>query len=423
MNLFFMGLIYPKEDYFIIASKCKTGMQNQVDSFQKLIIDALEESPLVQNLFICNSLPVGNFPFHYGDLYLPAIFNGNIKTVACLNLPYFKQKMREDNSYAELMRWLKADAKNRDVLLYSLYLPYMKAAVKAKKDFPDLKLGIIVPDIPTDLGLSSGRCGLGLWMEQNMAQQSVELCKHFDYFVLLTKHMENVLPISMEAKCVVVEAIAPNELKLPSTDLVQKTYRKYGIPAHRPSVVYTGTLQEELGILSLIEAFDLPGLQNVNLVLAGAGNLADTVKAECGKRPNCYYTGFIEREKAINLQMGASVLVNPRKNTGKYTAYSFPSKTMEYMLSAKPVVCFPLDGIPKDYDEHLYYIHSERQLPMLIEELLHKDPEELARHGIAARYFVLENKNARVQVAKILSLYQERYLAPLAFRSEHAKNS
>ncbi len=410
MNLFYMGLIYPKEDYFIIASKCKRGMQTQLDNFQKLVIEALEKSPLVNDLLICNSLPVGVYPLHYADLYLSAIQNGNIHSVGCLNLPYFKQKMREKRSYDLLMKWLAKSPYNRDVLLYSLYLPYMRAAVKAKESYPDLKLGIIVPDIPTDLGLASGRRGWMLHLEQNMAKKSVALCENFDYFVLLTKHMEDVLPMQMGARCVVVEGIAPNELKLPSEELVEKTYRKYGIPGNNPRVVYTGTLQEELGILDVIQAFDDPSLAHVNLVIAGAGTLADTVKAECGKRTNVFYTGFIERGEAINLQMGASVLINPRKNTGKYTAYSFPSKTMEYMLSGKPVICYKLAGIPNEYDEHLYYIHHERQIAPMIQEILRSDGEQIARHGIEARYFILNHKNADAQVAKILQIYQERYL-------------
>lgn len=413
MNLFFMGLIYPKEDYFIIASKCKTGMQTQVDNFQKLVIEALEKSPIVGDLFVCNSLPVGNFPRHFRDLFLPAIVNGNIKSVGCLNLPYFKQRMREKHAYEELMKWLQKSPFNRDVMLYSLYLPYMKAAVRAKESCPDLKLGIIVPDIPTDLGLSSGRRGLMLYLEQRMARKSVALCAYFDYFILLTRQMENVLPMRMDAKCAVVEGIAPSELKLPPETLVQKTYRKYGIPTHNPCVVYTGTLQEELGVLDVIEAFDDPRLAHVNLVIAGGGTLADTVQAACGRRPNAYYTGFIEREEAINLQMGASVLINPRKNTGKFTAYSFPSKTMEYMLSGKPVICYKLDGIPREYDEHLYYIHHERQIAPMILELLHADPKALSLHGINARYFVLNNKNADAQVAKMLRVYQSAYLEEL----------
>ena len=63
--------------------------------------------------------------------------------------------------------------------------------------------------------------------------------------------------------------------------------------------------------------------------------------------------GQVSLNEARALQKTADVLVNPRLNEGEYTKYSFPSKTMEYLSTGRPVVCYKLDGIPDEYDKHL----------------------------------------------------------------------
>ncbi len=404
MHYLFMGLIYPDEDYAMLAQKSKHGMQTQIDHFQKLVISALEQNPKVESVQVCNVWPVGIFPRHFANLYLPRKYNGNVHSLPAINLPYFKQKMREKEAFVFLQKWVTKNPKNRNILIYSLYLPYMRAAVAIKKQFPDVKLGIIVPDIPGALGLASGRTGLLQKIEQKRVNASLALCKHFDRFVLLTEAMKHALPLSNNANYIVMEAIAPKMVETANEDDIVKTYQKYHLPIDKPCVVYTGTLQEELGILDCIQSFADSRLQNVHLVLAGAGKDAAKVQVLCEDKSNCHYIGFIPRDDALHIQQGASVLINPRKNGHAYTAYSFPSKTMEYMLSGKPVLCYQLDGIPEEYNSYLHYIGKD--LVSSICNVLEQEPFALQMKGEAAKQFVLQNKNADAQTERIVQMFE-----------------
>ncbi|MBE6584946.1 MAG: glycosyltransferase, partial [Ruminococcaceae bacterium] len=86
--------------------------------------------------------------------------------------------------------------------------------------------------------------------------------------------------------------------------------------------------------------------------------------------------------------------------------YSFPSKTMEYMASGKPVVMYRLDGIPSEYDPYLFYADPEADPVDGMREILswvlsHK--EEASERAALARKFVTTQKNAHIQGQRILS--------------------
>ena len=106
----------------------------------------------------------------------------------------------------------------------------------------------------------------------------------------------------------------------------------------------------------------------------------------------------------VQLQKKATVLVNPRTNQGEYTKYSFPSKTMEYMASGRPVMMFRLDGIPGEYDPFLTYIPEESAASIrdTAESLRKLSPSELDEMGARGREFVLKNKNRNVQMRRVL---------------------
>lgn len=401
MNLFFMSLIYPSAELTFIKEKCKSGMQMQLDNFQKLIISALKSNHNINDLYICNALPVGVFPKHYSDIYLPSSDYDEVHSIGSFNLPYFKQRTRKRAAQSALLKWVEKSQHNRHVLIYSLYLPFMQAAVNVKETYPDLHISLIVPDIPTELGLASGRTGAMLALEQSMAKKSVKLCQEFDSFVLLTEYMKDVLPIKDSASCCVVEGLAPNAYASPDKSHIDRCYDELLLDRAKPTVVYTGTVQEELGIRELVEAFNSDALQDVNLVIAGSGTMEREL--ESLGMLNVRYLGFIDREKALLLQAGADILINPRSDIGAYTKYSFPSKTMEYMLSAVPVLCYKLSGIPDEYDKYLHYI--DRSIADSIVNLLECNRLALREQALDGKYFVLNEKNADAQVQKIIDMW------------------
>lgn len=120
---------------------------------------------------------------------------------------------------------------------------------------------------------------------------------------------------------------------------------------------------------------------------------------------NIRFFGFVSHERALELQAHASLLINPRSPRGVFTRYSFPSKTLEYMRSGKPVACYRLEGIPKEYDPYLRYIEGEgadaiRRAVRAVLALSHQERRSL---GERARAFVIAHKTPEVQCRRLVT--------------------
>jgi len=167
-------------------------------------------------------------------------------------------------------------------------------------------------------------------------------------------------------------------------------------------VLYTGTLSPDLGIQELLDAF--AAMPDVHLRICGGGIMAEQVRAFADKHDNIHYEGFVPQEKALALQAKANALINPRSPSGVFTRYSFPSKTLEYMRSGKPVLCYQLEGIPQDYDDYLCYIPSggSQGIQQAVRDLQALTPEERANIGMKARSYVLQHKNPTAQCSKLV---------------------
>ena len=104
-------------------------------------------------------------------------------------------------------------------------------------------------------------------------------------------------------------------------------------------------------------------------------------------------------------RQGRTALINPRTAQGVFTRYSFPSKTLEYMRSGKPVLCCKLEGIPDEYDPYLRYIQPQtaQGIRDAVRALLTQPDTERTAAGELARDFVLREKNAKAQCANLLT--------------------
>ena len=94
--------------------------------------------------------------------------------------------------------------------------------------------------------------------------------------------------------------------------------------------------------------------------------------------------------------------MNPRSNKEEYTKYSFPSKTMEYLATGRPVLMHKLKGIPDEYDKYIFYIGED--MAKSLQQIAQADPQMLADVGEKGKQFVLLNKNMKKQAEKIIRL-------------------
>ncbi len=222
---------------------------------------------------------------------------------------------------------------------------------------------------------------------------SSKLLKNADKYVFLTEQM----------------SLKKNRRKKPYTvieglvDIREENIKPDPICGIR-RVVYTGSIHKKYGIGMLVEGFIKAGPENTELHIYGNGDMKEELEKLSLKYGNISYHGNVIMEEAVKAQREAYLLVNPRPSAEEYTNYSFPSKTMEYMVSSRPVLMTKLGGMPLQYHEYVYLLEDETVEGMAeaLKNIFEKDPSELSYKGAQARDFVLKNKNNVSQARKLV---------------------
>lgn len=178
----------------------------------------------------------------------------------------------------------------------------------------------------------------------------------------------------------------------------------------RHVVFYSGQLNPAYGMENLLEAFLQIRQQHddYELWICGGGRLAERIRSLSEQCPAIRFFGYVGPEKVRECQSQATVLINPRQNTDRFTRFSFPSKTMEYLASGRLVLGYKLDGIPDEYDDHIIYVkdNSIETLRNTIMEVCSWDEQKQKEKGDKARRFILENKNPKKQCEGIVRMLQ-----------------
>ncbi len=385
--MIFFGCLFDRTKEKEYLQNSKTGLSNAANTFQWNLLEGFYQNG--QSVEIFNALPVGTFPKQYKKLLLKSGPWGkdghNNYEIGCLNLPFVKQYQR----YLKAKKLLRK-TKDKNIVIYSAYEPFLKAVYRLDNSY---NVTVIITDLPEfyDLGKTSS---LKRYLRAGNNKRIYKYLKRANSFVVLTEQMTQPLNIG-NRPYTVVEGIANGELLKPA------------VP-EKKSILYTGTLHKQFGILTLLEAFSLVEDPEAELWICGGGDSKAEVEAAAEKDSRIKFFGYVSKDKVAELQQKAFMLINPRQNDGEYTKYSFPSKTMEYMLSGKPVLMYKLSGIPAEYDPYLYYIegNSADDMKNAICRIFESDSDEIAKRTEAAARFVAENKNSAVQAKKIIDLME-----------------
>lgn len=390
--MLFLGLLFERSEEQLLASKSRGGfLQNQVNTFQWNCIDGLYENG-VDNLCIVNALPVGTYPRMYSDAAIASkewTYNGGKHfQLGSLNLPILKQWGR----YRACKKLLK-QLGEKEILIYSAYQPFLKAVRKLDKSY---NVTLIVPDLPAYYDYA--RVGKMKQILRRINNRSIDKCmSRVDRFVLLTENMKEPLKVG-NRPYTVVEGIC-----------TEKSGCERKKDTDRKAILYAGSLNKQFGIDVLVDAFEQIPNEDYELWVCGGGDYQENVKELAQRDSRIKFFGFVTKDKVSELQSKATVLVNPRQNIGEYTKYSFPSKTMEYLLSGVPVVAYKLYGIPNEYDEYFYYVESNTSeaLAKALREVCEDTSGKYETVAHKATVFVTEKKNPKTQAKKIMDLMEK----------------
>lgn len=223
------------------------------------------------------------------------------------------------------------------------------------------------------------------------------LMKRFDSYLFLTEQMNPVLN-PKNRPYVVLEGHADTNMA--------KAENRLGNKYPEQVCLYAGTLRRIYGIENLVRGFiqaDIPGTQ---LHIYGNGDFAEDLTRLAEAHPSVKYFGVAPNQTIVENELKATLLVNPRPTGEDYTKYSFPSKNMEYMASGTPVLTTCLPGMPAEYNDYVFLLKEETAegVADALQEIFSHSAEELHAKGMAAREFVLKEKNNVVQAKKVLDM-------------------
>ena len=173
--------------------------------------------------------------------------------------------------------------------------------------------------------------------------------------------------------------------------------------------LYAGSVCKLYGLENLVRGFQMANIPDARLMIYGPGDYVEELKAIAEKDSTIEYGGMLLSSQVVAKEMESTLLVNPRPTNEEYVKYSFPSKTMEYMASGTPVLTTRLPGMPKEYSPYVNFIEEETPagIARALTSVFSRSEEDLRKQGLAARRFVLEERNNLVQAGKILEKLRE----------------
>lgn len=396
MKILFIGGLFPHDRRDEFISRSKGRIQFAADTFQWAFVNGLDA--YYNDVTIYSAPFLGNYHKTYKDIIVRGSeFSHNIYSkdhcLGSLRIPILGLALTSFIIYRRLMKM--ENSNNPYILVYSLHTPYLLAAVRFKRKYPNSKICLIVPDLP-----------------QYMSDNKKII---FSFLKKIDMTIQNKLIESVDSFVFVTDLMA-TRFKLGSRPWtrIEGMYKNESIPEIKVDndssemiLLYAGLLDSRYGLLDLIEAFKSIPYANYRLWLCGNGDLKDEIIKYAAIDRRVKYYGQVSHIEVVCLQQKATVLVNPRTSAGEYTKYSFPIKTMEYLASGKPCIMHHLPGIPNEYIEHLFIPQKENFacLRDKIIEVCTTDENIIKEKCRKAKLFILNEKNPTKQVLKIHNLF------------------
>ena len=317
------------------------------------------------------------------------------KSVSYLNYKYINLISKKNSLIKEAKLWAKENrAEEVTVFVYQMHAPFMAAAVAVKKVIPNAKTVLVVPDLPQfmDMNMSKVKQVLKSIDWKNIQKYM----KYMDKFILYSKHMAEFLKLK-DGSWMVMEGSYDPTLII-DDDEIKKDDGKI-------SVMYSGVLDLRYGIKELLDTMLLLD-DNYELWLTGNGNAVPLIKERAETDPRIKYYGFLpSRLDLLKKQHEATMLISTRDPCEKASAYCFPSKIFEYMVSGNPVLSTVIKGIPDEYFNYLVEMHSTSpdDIKIAILKVANMTFDERKKLGEAGKNFVLDGKSNIKQAELILN--------------------
>lgn len=387
---FFIGGVFPKNEYNVIVSNSKGSVQEAANVLQWSFIKGLDF--YIDKMKIISLPFVGTYPRKYNKIFVnKSLFNYSLGCIGEI-IPFCTIPLIGlFSKYFSLKKKLLLEVKESDVLVvYSMHTPFLLAILKLKKRYPNIHLCLIVPDLPQYMSESNNF--LYQMLKKIDGFIITKTLRYIDSFVLLSDYMAVALKIEKRF-WIRIEGICSSVIRAECDK--EDIFTFY----------YTGTLDFRYGIQNLLIAFSMLKREDLQLWICGKGNAEKCVEDYVRQDKRIKYYGQIPHEDVLKLQQRATVLINPRTSEGDYTLYSFPSKIIEYLASGTPCIMHLLPAIPLEYKKYIYFADEGAYgLFKVMNKVCLMSQKELREFGDSAKSFVLRYKNSYSQVKLMLEM-------------------
>lgn len=400
-NILYLGKLYsPKLLKTIIKdSKGKISMSNH--NFEMSLLNGLCQQNNIN--LKCVIIPgVYSFPYNNKKFYTPSenykYKDTDVYSVGFCNLPIIKEIWSTILCAWQIFKCIKCFEGNRiDIIINTPTNVFFNAAKLASWFIKKrVTTTVIIPDIPSMVYSMSNHSFFKKMILKRKNMIAMKKTSNANGLVLLTEEMMDF--VSKPVKHIVMEGI----VDVYTMDI----FSENNTSTNKQIILYTGTLRRIFGVMNLISAFEQINNDDIELWICGSGDSKEDIKEASHKDKRIKFFGLVDSKTALEMQHQATILVNPRTSEGEYTKYSFPSKTMEYLLAGKSVIINKLPGIPIEYYNYVYCPKDESitSLAECISNVLNMDKKTRETKAIAGRKFIIEQKNSAIQISRIIKM-------------------
>lgn len=394
MKIFHLGSACGHDQFKYIVENSKRAPSQSAQNFETALLNGLsqlEDVHLTANSFYSIA------PFPKGcylsvKSHKESIDNCEINILPMVNLPILKQICMSIVIGRELRKWIRDNrTKEKCVTLYGIYPASATRILKICKR-NNVKTFAFITDAPKMMYTyrDDGNL-LKKIVHSYYRNRAISIQSSFDGYIYITEAMSK--EVAPGKPYTVLEVICDEHI----FDGIEEE------KSNPKAIMYAGMLHKLFGIANVIEAFEkLDG--DYELWLFGDGDMVEEIKLKAQQNPKIKYMGRVDRTTVLKYEKRATLLVNIRNVEDEYTKYSFPSKTIEYMLSGTPMLSSRLPGIPKEYNDYLYMcdeVDSEN-LAKKIGEIMNEE-DGLLEMGRRASIFAQEQKNALSGANKVFT--------------------
>lgn len=379
MDVLYLSSLCSVKEYERMFAKYGSTSSHASQKFNRLLVRGLVENgfhvdALTQRIFVNpDKDDLSHEPETENDIsyhYIPQIKNRKMNRIFVML-----------QAFRFILRWTKA---HRDgIVICDIILGELSLALMAARKIKRVRTTAIVTDVPSIRAgeKRTGLCALPIRIKNGVI-------KSYDSYIFLTEQMNKLLNVRKKPYVIIEGFADSNVLKEPNT--IEKKYPQ-------KVIMMAGLLENIFGVDALLEAFQQIHCPDAILKFYGKGSSVSAIEDAASKDKRIFYCGELTNNQIVEEEKKATLLVNPRPAEGEWTAYSFPSKNMEYMASGTPLVAYNLPCIPEPYKCHFYEIDDLRQT---LDRLLSIDRKELHRFGLEAQRWIVEEKSPGQQLKK-----------------------